>query len=394
GFRFAAAASGMRFTGRDDLALIVADRPAAWAGVFTTSSAAGAPVLLARRRLARRKPVRAVLVNAGIANAGTGKKGLRDAANAAKLAAKALRVKQHEVLGASTGWIGERLQLGPIRKALPDLVAGLSPEGHRRVARAMMTSDRVPKHAVGRCTVDGREVTLLGIAKGSGMVAPRMATMLAFLVTDAAVKQRWLQRALSEVADTTFNALTIDGDTSTSDMVLLLASGVAGNRPLARRHREAAEFRAALHELALDLTRQLARDGEGATRLLAITVEGARTREEARTAARALASSLLLRTAVAGASPAWGRVVSAIGASGAHIVAEKLGVLVNGVELVRKGRHRGRKAEAAVREALQDEEVHLVARLGLGKGNSTFYTCDLTPAYCEENLHPSLPEPR
>lgn len=393
GFQFGAAASGMRFSGRDDLGLIACDGPAVWAGAFTASSAAGAPVLLARRRLATGGPARAILVNAGVANAGTGRAGLADARRAAHLAARALGARREEVLGASTGWIGERLDLGCLAGALPALVADLAPGGADRVARAIMTSDSVPKRAGARCRVDGREVRLLGIAKGSGMVAPDMATLLAFVVTDAACRREFLRSLWREVVTESFDALSIDGDTSPSDMAIVLASGAAGNRPLSRRHPQAGGFRRALREVALDLVRQLARDGEGATKLVVLTVSGARSRAAARRAAATLVRSAMVRTAVAGASPAWGRFVAALGASGIPFAVERFGLAAGGAWLVRNGRHQGATAEAEVRRHLAAEEVHLKVEVGRGRGSFTGYTCDLTPEYCAENLDPPLPDP-
>lgn len=393
GFRFAAAASGMRFTGRDDVALIACDEPARWAGMFTTSSAAGAPVALNRERLAAGGTARAVLVNAGIANAGTGEAGLHDARAAARLAAEALGIAPEEVLCASTGWIGERLDLDALAAAVPHLVAGLASDRHRDAARAILTSDSVPKLALAGCTVGGVPVRLLGIAKGSGMVGPRMATMLAFLVTDAACGRELLQAALEEAVDVGFNALSIDDEMSTSDMVLLLASGAAGNEPMSAEHPQSAGFRAALRALVEDLTRQLARDGEGATKLVRMTVSGAASRDEARRAAAGMGRSSLLRASIAGAAPAWGRVVAALGASGVPFVLERFSLRVGDTWLLREGVHQGAAAEAAVRAHLGGDEVHLLAEIGRGSDEFTFYTCDLTPQYCVENVNPSLPEP-
>ncbi|MFP3940526.1 MAG: bifunctional glutamate N-acetyltransferase/amino-acid acetyltransferase ArgJ [Thermoanaerobaculia bacterium] len=394
GFRYGAGASGMRFTGRDDLALIACDGPAAWSGVFTTSSAAGAPVVLARRLLSAGGPLRAVLVNAGVANAGTGRAGLADARRAARLAAQALDVRPEEVLCASTGWVGERVDVGCLAAALPAVLADLAPGGSERVARAILTSDSVPKRVSARCRVDGRQVRLLGVAKGSGMVAPSMATLLAFVTTDAACRPGFLRSLWRDVVGESFNALSIDGETSPSDMAVVLASGAAGNRPLSRRHPDAPAFGAALREVAVELVRRLARDGEGAKKLVVLTVTGARSRGDARRAAAALARSPMVRTAVAGASPAWGRFVAALGASGVPFAVERFGLAAGDAWLVQGGRHQGAAAEAEVRRRLAAEEVHLTVALGRGPGRFTAYTCDLTPDYCAENLDPPLPAPR
>ena len=378
----------MRFVGRDDLGLIVCDVPATWAGVYTTSSAPGAPVVVGRELLRKGKPLRAVLVNAGIANAGTGKLGVRDCRRVAALVARQLGVREHEVVGSSTGRIGPRLDVDRIAAALPALVEGLAGDRSMGVARAMMTSDSVPKRAVGRCTLDGREVTLLGVAKGSGMIAPRMATTLSFLVTDAAVKRPFLQEALAGAVGATLNQLVIDGDTSTSDTCLLLASGAAGNRPLRSRHRDAGAFRAALGALAADLARQLARDGEAATRLFVVTVRGARSSAEAAAAARGIAGSTLMKTSIGGGRLDWGRVVAAVGASGARYVHERFTLSYGDAMLVRKGKRLGERATAAALAHLAEREVRLTVDLGLGRGEAEAFGCDLTEGYVRENAAP------
>jgi glutamate N-acetyltransferase/amino-acid N-acetyltransferase len=388
GFRFAAGACGMRFVGRDDLGLIACDRPATWAGVYTTSSAPGAPVVVGRERLKKGKPLRAVLVNAGIANAGTGKAGVKDCRRAAALVAKALGVGEREVVCSSTGRIGPRIDLQKIAAALPDLVAGLAADRSMGVARAMMTSDSVPKRAVARCTVDGAEVTLLGVAKGSGMIGPRMATTLSFLVTDVAARRGFLQEALVEAVGRSLNQLVIDGDTSTSDTCLLLASGAAGNRPLRGRGHGGAAFAAALGALLADLARQLAKDGEAATKLFAVTVRGAKNAEQARAAARTIAGSTLMKTSIGGGRLDWGRVVAALGASGAAYVHERLTLAYGDAVLVKKGRHQGDRAVRAALAHLAEPEIRLDVDLGLGRGTAEAFGCDLTEGYVRENSAP------
>ena len=388
GFRFAAAACGMRFVGRDDLGLIVADVPATWAGVYTTSSAPGAPVVVGRELLRKGKPLRAVLVNAGIANAGTGKAGVRDCRRVQALVARALGVREREVVCSSTGRIGPRLDVGKVKGALPALVEGLASDRSLGVARAMMTSDSVPKRAVARCTVDGHQVTLLGVSKGSGMIAPRMATTLSFLVTDAAVKRPFLQEALVEAVGASLNQLVIDGDTSTSDTCLLLASGAAGNRPLRSRHRDAPAFRAALASLTADLARQLARDGEAATKLLVVQVRGAKSAEQARAAARGIAGSNLMKTSIGGGRLDWGRVISSLGASGARYEHERFTLAYGDAVLVKKGKHQGERAARAALEHLGEREVRLTVDLSLGRGEGEAFGCDLNEGYVRENSAP------
>jgi len=388
GFRFAAAACGMRFVGRDDLGLIVCEGPAEWAGVYTTSSAPGAPVMVGRELLKKGKPLRAILVNAGIANAGTGRAGVRDCRRVAALVAKALGVGEREVVVSSTGRIGPRIDVGKIQGALPALVEGLASDRSMGVARAMMTSDSVAKRAVARCTVDGHAVTLLGVSKGSGMIGPKMATTLSFLVTDAAAKRPFLQEALVEAVGASLNQLVIDGDTSTSDTCLLLASGAAGNVPLRRRHRDAAAFRAALAALTADLARQLARDGEAATKLLVVRVRGAKRVEQARAAARAIAGSTLMKTSIGGGRLDWGRVIAALGSSGAQYVHERFTLSYGEAVLVKKGKHQGRRAAAAALAHLGEREIRLTVDLGLGRGEAEAFGCDLTEGYVRENSAP------
>lgn len=391
GFRFAAAACGMRFVDRDDLGLIVCDLPAVWAGVYTTSSAPGAPVVVGRELLRKGKPLRAILVNAGIANAGTGKVGVRDCRRAQALVAKVLGVREREVVCSSTGRIGPRIDVGKIKGALPGLVEGLAGDRSLGVARAMMTSDSVPKRAVARCTVDGHQVTLVGISKGSGMIAPKMATTLSFLVTDVAVKRAFLQEALVDAVSASLNQLTIDGDMSTSDTCLLLASGAAGNRPLRNRHRDAAAFRAALAALTADLARQLARDGEAATKLFVVQVRGAKTAEQARAAARAIAGSNLMKTSIGGGRLDWGRVVAALGSSGAQYEHERFTLAYGAAVLVKKGRHQGKRAAEAALAHLTEPEIRLVVDLGLGRGEAEAFGCDLNEGYVRENSAPLPP---
>jgi len=388
GFRFAAAACGMRFVDRDDLGLIVCDLPAVWAGVYTTSSAPGAPVVVGRELLRKGKPLRAILVNAGIANAGTGKVGVRDCRRAQALVAKALGVREREVVCSSTGRIGPRIDVGKIKGALPALVEGLASDRSLGVARAMMTSDSVPKRAVARCTVDGHQVTLVGVSKGSGMIAPRMATTLSFLVTDVAAKRAFLQEALVDAVGASLNQLTIDGDMSTSDTCLLLASGAAGNRPLRNRHRDAKAFRAALAALTADLARQLAKDGEAATKLFIVQVRGAKTAEQARAAARAIAGSNLMKTSIGGGRLDWGRVVAALGSSGAQCVHERFTLAYGDAVLVKKGKHQGKRAAEAALAHLAGPEIRLAVDLGLGRGEAEAFGCDLNEGYVRENAAP------
>jgi len=384
GFRAGGVRCGIKKRGLD-LAMIASDVPAAVAGVFTKSTFVGAPVELSRERLPRRTG-RAVLVNSGVSNVAMGAAGRRAALAMARCGAHALGCDEEDVLVASTGVIGQPLPLDKIRKAVPGLHAGLAPDGLEHAARAIMTTDTVPKWAEARTRIDGHWVRVAGIAKGAGMIEPNMATMLSFLFTDAAVSPRTLQAALREVADATYNRLTVDGEGSTSDTVLLFANGCAGNAPLrtlrgAGTHR----FVRALLEVAEDLVRQLARDGEGATTLVTVEVSGAKSPEEADRAARRIANSLLVKTAIFGRDPNWGRILQTIGAGRVRIDAQKAEVRLCGVPVYRAGRSAGPEARARAARGLAAPEVSIEVKLGVGRASARMFTCDLSTDYVRIN---------
>jgi glutamate N-acetyltransferase/amino-acid N-acetyltransferase len=386
GFRGAAVAARIKKThGELDLALLVSDAPAATAaGVFTTNLVAAAPVLVSRQNLAEsRGRCRALLVNAGNANACTGRQGLQAARESTRAVAKLLNLTPAQVLVASTGVIGVPFNLSLVTSQLSDLVARLSIENASAVARAIMTTDTFPKSCVLRSEVGGKPVYLAGIAKGSGMIHPRMATMLSFLTTDALVGPRTLQNLLRAAVDVSFNCITVDGDTSTNDTVLAWASGVAGAgvRP---GNASWAWFLEGLTELCRNLARMIARDGEGATKLVVVEVKGARKPSDAERAARAIANSPLVKTALAGSDPNWGRVICAAGYSGAVFDPNKVDIRVNDLLLCRDGVDAGFD-EAAARKELGGKEV--VLRLDLHQGSATahIWTCDLTHGYITIN---------
>jgi len=384
GFRAGGVRCGIKKRGLD-LAMIASDEPASVAGVFTRSSFVGAPVELSRERLPRRTG-RAVLVNSGVSNVAMGEAGRRAARGMARCGARALGCEEDDVLVASTGVIGQPLPLDKIRDALPRLCESLAPDGLERAARAIMTTDTVPKWAEARTRIDGRWVRVAGIAKGSGMIEPDMATMLSFLFTDAAVTPRTLQAALREVADATYNRLSIDGESSTSDTVLLFANGCAGNVPLrSARGAGARRFVRALLEVAEDLVRQLARDGEGATTLVTVEVSGAKSPEEADRAARRIANSLLVKTAIFGRDPNWGRILQTIGAGRVRLDAQKTEVRLCGVPVYRAGRSAGPAARARAARGLAAPEVTIEVRLGVGRGAARMFSCDLSGDYVRIN---------
>jgi glutamate N-acetyltransferase/amino-acid N-acetyltransferase len=368
-----------------DLALLLSDTPASVAGVFTRSTVVGAPVELCRERV-RRGTARAIAINSGISNVAMGKRGLRDAASMAAAAARSLGVAAEDVLVASTGVIGEPLPMRKIRAGVAQAAAVLAPEGLPAAARAIMTTDTVPKLAQRVVRIGGRDVTLAGIAKGSGMIEPDVATMLSFLLTDAVATPAFLRRTLREVAERTYNRLTIDGEGSTSDTVLLLANGVAGHAPLrGPRSSGASRFRDALGELATQLVRALARDGEGATKLITVRVCGARSHAEAEAAARRIANSVLVKTAIYGGDSNWGRILQTLGAGRTALRLERTRVALGGVTVFRNGTSTGPAARRRAATRLRAPEVDIEVELGAGRGAAELWTCDLTTEYVRIN---------
>ncbi|RUM87615.1 MAG: ornithine acetyltransferase [Thermodesulfatator sp.] len=378
GYLFSAVEAGIRYKGRPDLGLIFSQTPAFWAGVFTRNDFKAAPVLLGLKRRGEVSRVRAILVNSGCANACTGPEGLQDAETLLRDLAGLLRISPEEILPASTGVIGLRLPVPRIRKVLPDLVAGLSPDHAPLVARAMMTTDTFPKMVSRELEIRGRRFTLLGLAKGAGMIAPQMATMLAFILTDALIPPAELAPALREATEGSFNRITVDGDTSTNDTVYLLANGQAGELPS-----EAwSTFREALSEVARELALLIVRDGEGASKLVKVVVREARSAEEAELLARAVAHSPLVKTAFFGEDPNWGRLLAALGKLGLGLSLEKISIFINGIPLVERGRG---MPEEKVRKEMHRAEFTVEVRLGLGQASSEVFTCDLTYDYIKIN---------
>jgi len=385
GFRAAGVRCGIKKAGLD-LALFVSDVPAAAAGVFTRSSVCGAPVALSRERV-RRGRARGVVANSGCSNVAMGAAGARAAAEMARLAAQALGCAPEEILVASTGVIGRPLPIAKLRAGLPEAAAALSPAGFGRAARAIMTTDTFPKLATARARIGARTVTVGGIAKGSGMIEPDMATMLAFLFTDAAIAPPFLRAALREAADATFNRVTVDGETSTSDSVVLLANGLAGHALLrGPASGGAGRFETALGEVAESLARDLARDGEGATKLVTVSVSGAARAAEAERAARRIANSLLVKTAVFGADPNWGRILQTVGAARVKLRLGRTRVDLAGVTVFRHGAPTGPAAVARAAARLRrSRDVEIAVDLGAGRAAARVWTCDLSYDYVRIN---------
>jgi len=386
GFLAGAARAAIRESPPDklDLGLLYSLEPCAAAALFTVNRVRAAPIVVSERHLADGR-ARAVIVNSGCANASTGERGLGDAEEMARLAAEKLSLSPQEVVVSSTGVIGWFLPMDRIRSAL----AGLRPsrEGGLDFVHAIMTTDTVPKSIAASLSYDNRLQLVGGCAKGSGMIHPQVATMLAFLTTDARVQPEFLRESLRRAADASFNMMTIDGDTSPNDMVLALANGAAagpGEEPIGPGHRAAPLFQAALTQVCTHLARELARDGEGASKLIEVRVEGAADEADARRAAKAVAGSLLVKTAIYGCDPNWGRILTAAGYSGAQVREQACRLYIQGVRVFAEGLPEPFD-EAALREALASREVDIRLDLGLGPGAATAWGCDLTPDYVRIN---------
>lgn len=384
GFRFASCAAGIKKKGKLDLALIVSDKPAQCAGVFTRNKVVAAPVVLSRA-VTERGCCQAILVNSGNANACTGAQGASDAQRCAELAAEVLEMPLEQVVVSSTGVIGVPLPMGCFERSVPALTGQLSVDGASSVAEAIMTTDSYSKMATQRIERREGSYTILGIAKGAGMIHPDMATMLAFVLCDAEVEQDLLRQALTRCIEKSFNSITVDGDTSTNDMVLVLANGEAGGEKITAGSAAAEEFEAALQVVLIDLAKMIVRDGEGATKLVEVSVQGALDDEQARTAARAVATSSLVKTAFFGEDANWGRIIAAVGYSGAEIDEAKATLCFEDAEVYRFGVTTGPEAEARASEVLKRPEFKVIVDLGLGNGCASYYTSDLSYDYVRIN---------
>ncbi len=382
GYRYAAAYAGIRKQQVDDIALIVPDTPAAAAAVFTLNVIQASPILLAKRHLKSSKgKVAAVLANAGNANCAT-RTGERVALASCKAVAKALRTKPEYVLPASTGVIGVELESKLLTDAVPNLVSRLSPDGFEAVARAIMTTDTTMKVASEEIRLRSGTVRVAGMTKGAGMIHPHMATTLGFVMTDAAIAPKYLREMLLTAVDRTYNSLTIDGDMSTNDMVALLANGASGIKPSDKEH---PALRAVITGVLENLARQIAVDGEGARKLIVVHARGFQAEDEARKVARSVANSLLVKTAIAGNDPNWGRILAAAGYSGVSFDPSNIDIYLQNVPVCLSGLA-GPFDEAELKRKLSDPEVQIcVALRGTGKSEARFFTCDLTEGYIQIN---------
>ncbi|MBF0182776.1 MAG: bifunctional glutamate N-acetyltransferase/amino-acid acetyltransferase ArgJ [Magnetococcales bacterium] len=387
GFRLASTACGLKQSGAADLLLVEMAAESCAAGLFTRNQVVAAPVTLCRHRLQQSKQTaRALLVNAGNANAVNGEQGMQDALALSRQVSERLQVADEQVLLASTGVIGVPLPVQKPLQAIPQLVAALQPAGWDRAAQAIMTTDTFAKGAGRTIVLGGATVQLVGICKGAGMIHPDMATMLAFLFTDAAVDPALLQSMLQQAVEKSFNSISVDGDTSTNDTVLLFASGRSGAPVVTDLAGPEGQLLShALIELCQELAQAIVRDGEGASKFIAITVEEARNGEEAKQIAMAVAKSPLVKTACAGSDPNWGRILAAVGYAGVPLAADRLSLWLGDVPVVEKGGRRGSYTKEQGEAVMQQEEIAIRIALGLGEASHTVWSCDLTHGYITIN---------
>jgi len=382
GFLAAGVRAGIKERG-EDIALIFSERPASAAGVFTTNIVQAAPVIISRARIPR-ETGRAIVANSGSANACTGEQGLRDARAMAAETARLLGVSEDDVLVASTGIIGRRLPMDKVSAGISQAARSLSRDGGASAARAIMTTDTRPKEASAEVSVGGSKVKIGGMAKGAGMICPNLATMLAFITTDAAVGPETLQACLSRSAEVSFNCLTVDGDSSTNDTAIILANGAAGNDEIDSEGPGLRAFQEALDIVTASLAKQIARDGEGATKLIEVTVRGAGSFEDARRIAKAVANSPLVKTAMFGCDPNWGRVLAAAGGAGVRFDPKAVSLLLGPMPLLQRGEPVDFRADEA-RELLRKPEVGVLLEIGAGPASATVWTCDFSYDYVKIN---------
>jgi glutamate N-acetyltransferase/amino-acid N-acetyltransferase len=382
GFKASAVAAGIQKEPGLDLALIFSDREAVAAGVFTRNKVKAAPVLLSQKNI-RKGRVRAIIANSGNANASTGHEGLHAAERTAESVARELGIKAEEVLVASTGVIGAPLKTDLIEGAVPELVKTLSPEGIARAAEAIMTTDSFPKISQFQGEAGGKPFEIVGIAKGAGMIMPQMATMLCFVLSDIAVEADALRKAVTASVETSFNRISVDGDTSTNDTVVVMANGAVGNGPM--RGKDYESFSGGLVQVMDDLATMIVRDGEGATKVVRIIVQGASTAPEAEVAARTIANSTLVKTAFYGQDPNWGRIMAALGRSGIQMREELVDIWIDEVKIVEGGVGRGTSAERSASQRMANKEFSVTVALHQGDHEDRILTCDLTHEYVTIN---------
>ncbi len=373
GFQATGVSSGIKKDRRPDLGLIYSEKPSSVAAVFTKNRVKAAPIIVCQSHLNMNKGrARAIVVNSGNANACTGSKGIEDAIRTSQLIAETLGIERKEVLVASTGIIGKRLDIELISKAVPKLISTLSPDGFKRFAEAIMTTDTFPKIS----SFEGRGFKIIGIAKGAGMIMPNMATMLCFILTDIKIEPESLKNLLLRVVDETFNRISVDGDTSTNDTVIAMANGSAGEKDIN-------DLREGLFKVCDELARMIVKDGEGATKLVDIIVKGAKSSSDAINAAKAVANSLLVKTAIHGGDPNWGRIIAALGRSEIEIEPDYVDIWIDDVQIVSSGQSTGK--EVAASERMKKDEFKIVIELKKGPYQDHILTCDLSSDYVRIN---------
>ena len=382
GFRAGVTASGIKSDAAiKDLAILVSDVPCVAAGTFTTSSTRAAPVIVCQERLKSGK-AQAVIVNSGNANCATGELGLRNAYSMTEFVAKRFNLEEELVLCSSTGIIGRQLPIEKIQTGVPAIE--LSTDHGNAFSEAILTTDTHPKRLALEFQIEGRTIRLGGVTKGAGMIYPNMATMLCYLTTDAALEQDWMRAELQNAVTDSFNMMAMDGDMSTNDTCILFANGLAGNTPINAQHPEAGTFREALRRLTQYLAREMARDGEGATKLMTVFVQRAQDKADAVKAARAITVSPLWQCALAGGDPNWGRIVAALGASGCTLDQSNYDIFIGDVQLMKQGLA-AQYDQVAAKAAMAGSEVTISIDLHLGEGKATAWGCDLTHGYIDEN---------
>jgi len=384
GFLFSGISAGIKKDGKRDLGLIYSEVPAQVAGLFTTNAVKAAPVQLDMERM-KRGLCQAILVNSGNANACTGSRGLGDAKRVSSFVAKQLGINERLIFPSSTGVIGSPLPIKKIEKGIPELVDHLSPGAWMSTVEAIMTTDTFPKVEVATCRVKGKQVKLCGMVKGAGMIRPNLATMLSFLVTDAHIKASLLQRMLEKTAEASYNRITVDGETSTNDTVLLLANGKAGHPCLNRMDRGGEVFQSMLSKVCRNLAESVVKDGEGATKFVEILIRGARNREEAKQAAYAVAHSPLVKTAFFGEDANWGRILCALGHSGVPINPNRIDLFFDKAPIVRNGMGVGSPLEERAGQILKNKSFKVIVDLHQGKSKFSVLTTDLSLDYVKIN---------
>jgi len=381
GFLAGSMACGLKKKGIKDLTLIVSEYPATAAGLFTQNQMVSPTVPISQKALKASKTMRAIIANSGNANAFTGVQGVKDCKAVVAATAKALDIPMKEVLTASTGVISVPLAVEKIETGIPQLVNELSPKGWTQAAEGIMTTDLVSK----TCAVQYGDIVVGGISKGSGMIQPNMATMLAFLASNIRIDKRTLQKALKAAVDPTFNCITIDGETSTNDMVLVLANGQTGNPAVKAGSQAYKDFVSALTHVCKTLAFKIVADGEGATKFVTFKVSGAKNVKQAEQIGKRLANSLLVKTALFGEDPNWGRIIAAVGSAGVPIKPEKLEVVLNGIPLVKNGEHVKGVSLSALQKKMKNKEINIAIGLHMGKARAETYTCDLSYDYVRIN---------